>query len=317
MVQMRRAGMAVGVVLLAFAAGCLRGRSKLDIPRNAKITHDLYDTLFPTRSAAGDFRGRMRRGNTFLNGLIEKVYTAPEWNVELEKRKEERASGGLPPEEYKVHRGARFFVEIPQDPKLSKSYQVAPDGYIDFPHLGRVYVEGLTISQFKAMMVERLSEIIRRPEVHVNYEGFLHPAGTLRAPELGYVYLFGEFGDGGGGGLRAQKVGYTGRETLIDVLTGIGGLKETGAWGQTVVYRRQESKKVMAVVSDLQLYVQRADFAQDFPLEPYDVVYIPLEYSYTDDKIKGFLRYFLDWATLGISMDTAVQDIEGRLEDRR
>ncbi len=310
---------ALGIGLLAVMAGCMRSRSRLDIPRNPKMTHDLYDTLFPTRGAAGDFRNRMQRSGKLLNGLIEKVYTAPEWNVELEKRREERASSGLPPEEYKIHKGARFFVEVPQDQKLSKSYQVAPDGYIDFPHLGRLYVEGLTVSQFKAMMVERLSDIIRRPELHVNFEGFLNPAGNIKAPELGYIYIFGEYGGGGGSGtgMRAQRIGYTGRESLIEVLSNLGGLAETGGWDQTVVYRRQENKKVLAIVSNVQLYAQRADFHQDFPLEAYDVIYIPLEYSYTDDKVRSFLKYFLDWATLGLTLDTAVQDIEGRLEERR
>lgn len=307
--------LALGIGLLAVMAGCIRSRSRLDIPRNAKMSHDLYDTLFPTRSAAGDFRARMARSGKLLNGLIEKVYTAPEWNVEIEKRREERASSGLPPEEYKIHKGARFFVEVPQDPKLSKSYQVAPDGYIDFPHLGRLYVEGLTVSQFKAMMVERLSDIIRRPEIHVNFEGFLNQAGNIKAPDLGYIYVFGEAG-GGGAGMKAQRIGFTGRESLIEVLSNLGGVAESGAWDQTVVYRRQENRKVLAIVSNIQLYAQRADFMQDFPLEAQDVIYIPLEYSYTDDKIKSFLRYFLDWATLGITMDTAVQDIEKRVEER-
>lgn len=317
MTRARWGFLVLGVAFLAVMAGCIRSRSKLDIPRNPKMTHDLYDTLFPTRSEAGEFHSRMQRSGKLLNGLIEKVYTAPEWNAELERRREERASSGLPPEEYKIHKGARFYVEVPQDQKLSKSYQVAPDGYIDFPHLGRIYVEGLTISQFKAMMVERLSDIIRRPEIHVNFEGFLTLAGNIRAPELGFIYVFGEAGGVGTGGMRAQRLPFTGRETLIEVLTITGGVGETGAWDQTVVYRRLENRKVLAIVSNVQLYAQRADFQQDFPLAPYDVVYVPLEYAYTDDKIKSFLRYFLDWASLGLTMDDAVQEIEGRLEERR
>lgn len=315
----------VGVALAGavLAAGCLRSRSKLDIPRNPKITHDLYDTLFPTRLEAGQFRERMRRKESVLQGLIHKVYTAPEWNAELDKIREERAASGLPPEEYKIHKGARFSIEVPQDAKLSRTYQVAPDGYIDVPHLGRIYVEGQTISQFKAMMVERLAEIIRRPEVHVNFEGALTPYGALRAPEVGSVYVFGPVvGTSGGGargdtGLRASRVPYTGRETLFEVLTSLSGVDETGGWDQTVVYRRIEKKKVLAIVSDLKLYVQRGDFDQDVPLEAYDVVYVPLEYSYTDDKIKAFLNYFLGWANLGLSMDDAVQDIETRVGERR
>lgn len=321
MTRARWGFLGLGVAFLAVMAGCIRSKSRLDIPRNPKMTHDLYDTLFPTRSEAGEFHSRMQRSGKLLNGLIEKVYTAPEWNAELERRREERASSGLPPEEYKIHKGARFYVEVPQDPKLSKSYQVAPDGYIDFPHLGRLYVEGLTISQFKAMMVERLSDIIRRPEIHVNFEGFLTPAGNLRAPELGFIYVFGSYGAGAGAaassGMRAQRVPFSGRESLIEIITTLGGLEETGGWDQTVVYRRLETRKVLAIVSNVQLYAQRADFQQDFPLAPYDVIYVPLEYAYTDDKIKSFLRYFLDWASLGLTMDDAVQDIEGRLQERR
>lgn len=312
---------ALWVCVSALAVGCIRSRSKLDIPRNPKMTHDLYDTLFPTRSEAGQFMQRMERKSSELNALIGKVYTAPEWNIELEKIRQGRAASGLPPEEYKIHRGARFLVEVPQDIKLTRTYQVAPDGYIDVPHLGRVYVEGLTVSQFKAMMVERLAEIIRQPEVHVNFEGILSPGSPLRAADVGFIYVFGPATigvngvvGGGVGALQASRLPYTGRETLFHVLTSMGGVNESGAWDQTVVYRRMEDKKVMAVVSNLQLYVQRADFAQDFPLEAEDVIYIPLQYSYTDDKVKGLLGYIVGWVTSITSIDDAYLNVESRLK---
>ena len=314
------------MAVFVLAVGCIRSKSKMDLPRNAKITHDLYDTLFPSRSDAHQFLQRMQRKPSQLNALIGKIYTAPEWNAELERIREGRAAAGLPPEEYKLHKGAQFQVEVPQDPKLSRTYQVAPDGYIDVPHLGRVYVDGLTMSAFKTVMINKLSEIIRNPEVHVNYVGSLSPGSPLRTDDVGHIYIFGPAGGGrgnsgsagggggGGGGLTADRIPFTGRETLFSVLTDLGGVGETGAWDQTVIYRKQEDRKIMVIVSNLKLYVQRADFAQDFPLESGDVIYVPLENAYTDDKIRGMLGYVVGWVRDIISVDDAYLDVESRLK---
>lgn len=318
-----------GLAALALIAGCggkrgiLDDRTTLNIPLNPKATHDIYHTLFPSTTDATKFRDRMSRSPAVLRGMVERVYTAPEWNEELRKIAEGQGVAGLGPAEFKLHKGARFTITVPQDPKLSQTYQVGPDGYIDFPHLGRIYVDGLTVSQFKAMMTSRLQDIIRRPEVVVNYEAAL-PGGFIRAAELGYIYVFGAVGGGGGTGsvdigrgLRVMRHGYSGRESLLDLIANMGGLDERGGWDQVVVYRRLESRKVMAIISDMDLYIKGPDLSQDFPLQAQDIVYVPLQYPYTDEKIKSFVRYWLDWATLGFLTDDTVGEFEDRTRDKR
>lgn len=61
----------------------------------------------------------------------------------------------------------KIAVTVLKHPELSGTYTVPPDGMIDFPRVGQVNVIGKTTAQVAAIIIERLSVILVKPEVSV------------------------------------------------------------------------------------------------------------------------------------------------------
>lgn len=53
--------------------------------------------------------------------------------------------------------------------EIFQGYLVDQNGYIDFPVLGQLKVEGLTLEETKALIYERLEEFLKEPVVNVRY----------------------------------------------------------------------------------------------------------------------------------------------------
>lgn len=72
-------------------------------------------------------------------------------------------------------------VTVLRHPEFSGSFLVPPDGVVDFPGVGKLTVDGLTIGEVRRQMSERLSARLRAPEVSV----------TLMAQRMRRVYVLG------------------------------------------------------------------------------------------------------------------------------
>ena len=92
--------------------------------------------------------------------------------------------------EYLIQRGDRLSVEILEHPEFSKEIQVLPDGSIEYPILGKITIEGMTISLLKSVIVENLKPYIPTPIVSIyvisiygekiNIIGYVHKPGRYQ-----------------------------------------------------------------------------------------------------------------------------------------
>ena len=67
--------------------------------------------------------------------------------------------------------------------RMQQTYIVNRDGDIDFPTLGKIHVEGMTTTQLKDYLVERISKSVKDPMVKVSIVNFrVNVLGEVREP---------------------------------------------------------------------------------------------------------------------------------------
>jgi polysaccharide biosynthesis/export protein len=71
------------------------------------------------------------------------------------------------PEQYRIGPGDRLSITVCMNETLSRSVEVFPDGKISLPLLNGVQAAGLTATELRNVLTERLQQFLPRPEVAV------------------------------------------------------------------------------------------------------------------------------------------------------
>ena len=108
-----------------------------------------------------------------------------------------------PQADYVVGPSDVLMITVVGEPDLSKKYTVASDGSLDFPWIGRVTAQGLTLRALEDALVRRLTDgrFLVRPQVSIEVQEFRSQS----------VYVQGEVGIPG-------EYPLTGSMTIVDVL---------------------------------------------------------------------------------------------------
>jgi len=148
-----------------------------------------------------------------------------------------------------------------------KPFRIDSEGFLNLPLLGRVKAGGLTQAQLEAELVRRLREYIVQPQV------FVTPVQFHGEP----VFLDGMF-------LHPGIYTLQGRQTLLEMLTVVGGLQPNAS--RRIKVRRQAEygviplpgavedpeKKFSTVEISFASLRESINPAEDIVLKPYDVV---------------------------------------------
>jgi hypothetical protein len=219
------------------------------------------------------------------------VITAPQWIDEYEKLRREAEERGAPLYEYRIPFGANLTIEVTGEPSLTRTYAVPPSGYVHYPYLNKLKIEGKTVDELKDHLQRELAVYLKKPEVliHINTT----PYQTTQTQNF-YQQSFGGADIVLMGVAQTRfysNVAFTGKETLVSVL-GSSILPENAEWRQIRVIRRDSKeplRKSRIIVCDLWDYFAKADVRQDIPLAPGDVVFIPQRWSVDD-------QFWEDWS---------------------
>lgn len=132
------------------------------------------------------------------------------------------------------------------------AYTVYPDGYIDFPVLGKIETNGKTIENLKDELVQKLKRYIINPTVSVRY-------GNYRVTVLGEVNRPGEY------------VIPNGRTTLLNTLGLAGDLTIYGKRDNVLIVREEDGVRTQAYIN-----LTDANFINSpyYYLKQNDVVYV-------------------------------------------
>ncbi len=122
--------------------------------------------------------------------------------------------------------GDQIGLDIYQNPDLSRSYKVAPDGTVFFHLLGKVNLQGLDADQVRDVLAEKYSRYLVNPSILIT----LQSSGDRKVAVLGEVNRRGSFQ------LTSP------RTTLLDMIAQAGGVSNRGDRTGILVARRVEGK---------------------------------------------------------------------------
>ncbi len=103
-------------------------------------------------------------------------------------------------------------------------YLVDKNGYIDYPVIGRIRVSGLTTSQLKTLLVEKLKPYLNDPVVQVRFVNFR-------------ISVFGEVNSPGNFVLPNERI------TILDAISGAGDLTPYGNRNNILIIREYDGRR--------------------------------------------------------------------------
>ena len=154
---------------------------------------------------------------------------------------------------------------------------IGPDGYAQLPYVGSVKLAGLTLDEAKAVLIERMGEYLRVPDLSLLMKSYgsrkVYVMGEVRSPgihNLGADSLNSYAAISSAGGFTSR-----GLRTKVQVLRVV---------GDTMYYKQINIKN----------YIKKHDLTQNVVLQDGDIVYVP---RYSGIKIKeDVLPYISIWA---------------------
>jgi len=172
------------------------------------------------------------------------------------------AKPAAPPEpsEYRIGPGDTLQVFVWNQPELTVTVPVRPDGMISTPLISGVPAEGKTASQLAKDLEVALSEFVRNPTVSVMVTGFV----GAYADQIRVV----------GQAAKPQSLSYRANMTLLDVMIAVGGLAEFAAGNRAVLVRTVDGKQTRTTVR-LRDLLDKGDIAANVTMRPGDVLIIP------------------------------------------
>lgn len=208
-------------------------------------------------------------------GLENVIHETPNYSVAeyLKLFPENNTTKAL---EYRVGGEDTLDIMIYEEPDISRQkVLVSADGFISFPFIGRVKVEGLTTSEIEKLLSQKLAQgqFILDAHVSVSVNEFM----SKRYMVLGCVKNPGAYS------LSAQ-------ERVLNAISKAGGPIDTGG-NQAMIIRTmhpntlQESKVVIRI--DLVGLLNEGDQVSNLPIIDKDLLYIPkTEYFYVIGQVQ-------------------------------
>ena len=167
------------------------------------------------------------------------------------------------PTPYEIHPGDSFALSVYNQPSLSSSFIIAPDGTASLPLIGLIKLSGLNLEDATNLIEKRLANYLRSPIVAL-------------APQTVSGYYFTIAG-------RVIKPGnYTvslGQTRLLDAIAFSGGFERGQFHGDTVeladldnAYIKRDGRKLPV---DFKKLVYEGDSLNNIPVLNGDYIYIP------------------------------------------
>jgi polysaccharide export outer membrane protein len=163
-------------------------------------------------------------------------------------------------QEYRIGPGDTLEVFVWNQPELTVTVPVRPDGMISTPLIAGVPAEGKTATQLAADLETALAEFVRNPKVSVMITGFVGAYSDQ-------IRVVGQAG-------KPQSLSYRANMTVLDVMIAVGGLAEFAAGNRAVIVR-QEGDKQLRIPVRLQDLLDDGDISANVPMRQGDVLIIP------------------------------------------
>lgn len=153
-------------------------------------------------------------------------------------------------------------VTVWQNPDLSVSAPVRPDGKITVPLIGDVQAGGKSPEEVAAEIKDKLSQYIRDPQVAVILTELRSHEYLSRVRVTGAVH-------------QPVSIPYRQGMTVLDAVLAAGGTNEFAAPDNTELYRKADTGGSKAYNVRLDRILQAGDLSTNYPVQPGDVITVP------------------------------------------
>ncbi|MBQ9256351.1 MAG: polysaccharide biosynthesis/export family protein [Acidaminococcaceae bacterium] len=193
-------------------------------------------------------------------------------------------SGAAAAEDYIMSPGDQLQIYVLGPPDISSTranndsaYTVRPDGKLNFPLVGEIDVNGMTVFEFTQLLTKELSEYIINPNITVN----VAKLGTTR------VFVMGEVN-------RQGMYELTKSHRVLDALGAAGGFTQKAA--KKDVYLVRNAGKPEEIVQKLNInnFLRKGDVTQNLVLHEGDCLYLTSNHKITLQDIALFANRFTD-----------------------
>lgn len=179
--------------------------------------------------------------------------------------------GAAAAEEYIMTPGDQLQIYVLGHPDISStransdsSYTVRPDGKLNFPLVGEIDVNGLTVFEFTNLLTKELSEYIINPKITVN----VAKLGTTR------VFVLGEVKNQGMHELTKSH-------RVLDALGAAGGFTEKSAKKSIFLVRNRGTSEENVQKLNILNYMKKGDMSQNLVLQEGDCLFLTSNHKVT------------------------------------
>ncbi len=163
--------------------------------------------------------------------------------------------------EYVIGPGDVLKIFVWQNPDLSVTVPVRPDGRISVPLLQDMVAAQKTPTQLSQDIKTGLSAFIQQPEVTVIVTEFVGPYSEQ-------VRVVGE-------ATKPQAIPYRARMSVLDVMIAAGGLTQFAAGNRSVIVRRAGGGQTEQIPVKLDSLLKDGDISANVEMMPGDILVIP------------------------------------------
>jgi len=187
-------------------------------------------------------------------------------------------------EEYIMCPGDQLQIYVLGHPDISStranndsSYTVRPDGKMNFPLVGEIDVNGMTVFEFTKLLTKELSEYIINPKITVN----VAKLGTTR------VFVMGEVNKQG-------MYELTKSHRVLDALGAAGGFTQKAAKKNIYLVRNVGQPEEIVQKLNINNFLRKGDVTQNLVLHEGDCLYLTSNHKITLQDIALFANRFTD-----------------------
>ena len=174
-------------------------------------------------------------------------------------------------EEYIMTPGDQLQIYVLGHPDISSTranndsaYTVRPDGKLNFPLVGEIDINGLTVYEFTNLLTKELSEYIVNPKITVN----VAKLGTTR------VFVMGEVSKQGMYELSKSH-------RVMDALGAAGGFTQKAAKKNIYLVRNAGKEGENVQKLNILNYMKKGDMSQNLVLQEGDCLYLTSNHKLT------------------------------------
>ena len=159
---------------------------------------------------------------------------------------------------YLIGPGDLLAINVWQNPDISKTMPVRPDGRISVPLIGEVQAAGMSAAQLQEALTTKLTSYISRPEVSVTVQEIKSRTFNI----LGRVMKAGEY--------ELNKP-----TTVLDAIAVAGGFQDFAHVKKIYILRPTVGSSPTALPFNYKEVIKGRSQAQNIRLQPGDTVVVP------------------------------------------